>query len=457
MSRFAPVRLPEPLGDRASQTMLRHFNACPRSGYLYALTRGQVRTVEMMRGAAGHAILERSTRAMMEEGEAAIPGEIVKLFVDDVLSDPAFPVPLEEHDYLREAAYRWAAETAVDASSVVAVETLFSLDVDGFQVRVKIDFAELLEDGAAVHVVDYKTGRGAPSFEDIARKLPDGRLMAKNFQLCLYALVLAFGVPVRVEECLTCQDSPGWTAACPVCKGARRIEIPEPFPVASHAQRFDLEYVYPGIEDREGKMLRRPVTLTRAELVQYRASLEGLVARVRAAEMSGDWPAVVSDSACGECPASSMCPIPAELRDHRGSINTSEQAAEALEVRFREKAEQRARTRELREFVKHAGPVRYGNGRVAEIGYSASEQIRDKAGFMDAVERTARYGEPLERHRFVKTVESFPLVERELTADELAEEVEDGNERNGDGGADRGSGEDRDQSLDERYGSEAPF
>jgi hypothetical protein len=63
---------------------------------------------------------------------------------------------------------------------------------------------------------------------------------------------------------------------------------------------------------------------------------------------------------------------------------------------------------------------------------------------MDAVERTARYGEPLERHRYVKTVESFPLVERALTADELAEEVDDGNGRDG-------------RSLDERYGAEAPW
>jgi hypothetical protein len=357
VSRFEPVELPAPLGDRASQTMLRHFNACPRSGYLYALTRGQVRTMEMIRGAAGHAILERSTRAALEQGEAYIPADVVKLYVDDVLADPEFGVPFEEHDYLRELSYRWASETALDPGAIVAVETLFVLDVDGFQVRAKIDYAELLEDGAAVHVVDYKTGRGAPSFEDIARKLPDGRLMAKNFQLVLYALVLAFGVPVRREECAHCKldglITPDYAASlmlrepCSVCEDRRYVEIPEPFPVASHAQRFDLEFVYPGVEDREGKMLRRPVTLTRAELVQYRASLEGLVARVRHAEASGDWPAVVSDAACSECPASALCPIPAELRDHRGEINTVEQAAEALEVRYREKAVARAKSKEL--------------------------------------------------------------------------------------------------------------
>lgn len=196
-------------------------------------------------------------------------------------------------------------------------------------------------------------------------------------------------------------------------------------------------------------MVRRPVTLTRAELDQYRESLRGLVARVRKSEETGDWPAIVSDQACNECPASALCPIPAELRDHRGEINGPEQAAEAFEVRHREKKIAAAKSKELRAFVKSHGPVRYGNGMVAEIGFTQSERITDKEGFMDAVERTARYGEPLERHRYVKTVESFPLVERELTVEELAEEVEDGNGRD--------NGDDPERARDERWGAEAPF
>lgn len=461
MSRFAPVHLPEPLGDRASMTFLRHYSMCPRSGYLSRLTRDALHTAEMERGRAVHAINERAIRTAMENGEVTIPPEIVKVIADEVLAE--FHVPFEEHDYCREAAYRFASEWIFDPSKVVALETLFSLDVDGFAVRCRIDYAEIAEDGAAVVVKDWKSARGAPSFEDIARKLPDGRLAAKSFQLVLYALALAFGVPVRVEECGLCRGGrdqaalamagefvdAGQAPECPACEGRGRVEIPEPFPVASRAARFDLEFVYPGIEDREGRMVRRPVTLTRPELDQYLQSLKGLVERVRASEETGDWPAVVSDQACAECPASALCPIPAELRDHRGAVNTPEEAAEAFEVRHREKKIAAAKSKELRAFVKAHGPVRYGNGMVAEIGYSASERISDKEGFMDAVERTARYGEPLERHRFVKTVESFPLVERELSADELAEEVDDGNGRDGAG--------DPEQQRDERWGDRAPW
>jgi hypothetical protein len=428
MSRFAPVHLPEDrkLNGKVSQTFLKHYAGCPRAGYLYALHKGTASTREMQRGRAVHLVHERAVKLMIEHGEPIIPPEILKVLVNEVLAE--VPVPFEEHDVIREMAYRLALEMAVDTDAVVACETLFVLEVGGYQVRCRIDYAQLVEDGAVLYVKDVKSSRAAPSFEEISRKRPDGTLAAKSMQLILYALAAVFGVPVR-EEMID----------------GERVEISEPFPVASHAQRVDLEFEFPAIEDREGKIVRRAVSLTRPELDEYMASLQGLLTRVAHSEETSDWPAVVSDDACSICPASALCPIPVELRDHRGEINTVEQAAEALEVRHREKAVARAKSKELREFVKRAGPVRYGDGMVAEIGYSTSEQIRDKDGFMDAVERTARYGEPLERHRFVKTVESFPLVERALTADELAEEVEDGQDSNGSG------------NLDERYGADAPW
>jgi hypothetical protein len=326
---------------------------------------------------------------------------------------------------LRESAYRWAAEWAVDPVSVVAVETLFVLQLGGYEVRCRIDFAELRERGAVVYVADYKSSRAAPSFEDVSRKRPDGSLMAKNFQLVLYALVLAFGVPVRVEECdvapmISTGEHP---PKCHRCGGSGRMEVPEPFPVAGRAQRFDLEFVFPGIEDRDGKMLRRPVTLTRLELEEYRASLEGLLARLAHSEESGDWPAVSSTTACNECPAASECPIPPELRDHRGEMNTAEQVAEALEKRHVEKKLNAAVQREISAFVKARGPVRYGGGMVAEIGHRVSVEIRDKDGMFAAQDRAVNFGEPFDRSKFVKEKHSFPLVERELSADELAEEA----------------------------------
>lgn len=129
--KFAPVHLPEdrrPLG-RASQTLLRHFDLCARSGYLYLLHRGEARTAEMERGRALHAVAERMVRLAIENGEVTVPAEVVKAEVDAVLADPSFNVPVSEHDRIREMAYRLAEETAVDPGAVVSVETLFVLDV----------------------------------------------------------------------------------------------------------------------------------------------------------------------------------------------------------------------------------------------------------------------------------------------------------------------------------------
>jgi hypothetical protein len=321
------------------------------------------------------------------------------VLVDEVFAE--MPVPIEQHDYVRECVWRWASETAFDPPAVIAVERLIVMQLEGFEVRMKVDYAELLEDGAAVHVVDYKSSRSMPQQEEVARSRPaDGSLMAKNFQLVLYALGLAYGVPVRVEECAACDGGPSCGSrpsraraqtgsamlrrdgepAVPLPTAAR-VEIHEPFPLAGRAQRFDLEFVYPGIEDKStGLMQRRPMSLTRLELEEYLLSLTALLKRVRAAEESGDWPAVVSDAACSECPAPSMCPIPAELRDHRGTINSHEQAAEALEVLDRRKAVDAAIRREVKAFAKHNGPVRWGADRVSEFVSTFAEEIKDREG-----------------------------------------------------------------------------
>jgi hypothetical protein len=445
VSRFEPVWLPEDrrVGDRASMTMLKHYALCQRSGYLYQLFKGEASTPAMQRGKAGHLAVERAIRAAVEQGEPMIPGDLVKVIANEVLHE--VPVPFEEHDRIREGVWRWSTETAVDPSAVVALETLFVLDVDGFEVRCRIDFAELLEDGAVCAVRDWKFALGGvPGFEEIARRRADGTLAAKQMQLILYALVLAFGVPVREEECDACMglgDVPAvrWRGEteplppgevtmagdprhpCAACAGKSRVEIREPFPVATRAQRFDLELVFPLIEDRDGKMVRRPVTLTRLELEEYRESLRALVAQLRRSEETGDWPAMVSDEACSICPSRPSCPIPAELRDYRGSINTVEEFAETMARLEREEAEMRARKKEAREFVKaHGGAVRF-DGKVAELVYSESETIPDRDAMFDAVERARLYGEPFDRGDFVRSRGSNAFKTRDVTEDEREE------------------------------------
>jgi hypothetical protein len=442
MSRFAPVHLPEDrkLNGKASQTFLRHFNGCPRSGYLYALYKGEASTVEMVRGSALHAVLERSTALAISNEWVTIPQEIVKDMVNVVLAE--YHVPLEEHDYVREMSYRWATEYAAKPHEVIAIESLIVLRVGGWDVRMKVDFAELLDDGERVHVVDYKSSRSMPSQEEVARKrtdpLPGGGeaavLMAKNFQLVLYALGLAFGVPVRVEDCAQCRleivagERAESDPECLACEGRGAVEIPEPFSLAGRAQRFDLDFVFPGIEF-DGRMGRREMSLTRLELSEYMDSLTALLANLDRSEETGDWPAQVSDAACTECPARSLCPIPKELRDHRGEINTVEQAAEALEVLDRRRAEDAAIGREIKSFAKSQGEIdiRFGKDKVQAWSTVPVTKITDRDGLFAAVERAVRFGEPLNREDYVQTKPSTGFKARTLTADELmAEAVEKG-------------------------------
>lgn len=447
--KFKPVFLPDDrrLNGAVSQTALKHFDACPRSGFLYLLHKGEASTDRMVRGSAGHAALERCIRACVENGEVSIPPELAKAVMDEVLAE--YPVPLRYHDELREDVYRWASETAVDPSAVIACETLIVLDVDGFPVRMKVDYAELLEGGAAVAVRDWKFAPGMPTQEEVARKRPDGTLMARSFQLVLYALGLRYGRPVRIEPCPGCpRCHVGMLTTGAFCNGRGELEIPEPFALAERAQRFDLAYVYPGIEDRDGKMVRRAVSLTALELDAYMHSLRGVLIRLREAEETGDWPAQTSDAACSECPAPRLCPIPSELRDYAGRINTPEEAAEAAEKADRDKALLAARNRELKAHAKaNGGVIRFGRDKVAEFVATSSETIRDKEGLRVAVERAVMYGDPFEWTDHVQTKTGTSFKVRTLTADELAAEAAEGVE---DGNGSAGS-------LDERFGADAPF
>lgn len=389
------LQLPEPLGDRASQTFLRHFELCPRSAYLYAkYRRAGFQSKEMQRGRAFHEIVERATNLMMDTGEVSIPPEVVKVLVDEILAEQH--VPWEEHDYVREMAFRWADETRIDPSRVLANETLFEIDVDGFKVRCRIDYA-LAVDDRTVRVEDYKTSRASESYEEVARKRPDGTWSAKNFQLVLYALALVYGVPVRVETC-ECAASPDPTYWCSVCGDKKVVETPDPFPLAARAEEFHLEFVYPGIESRDEKMVRVPLTLTRPELDAYMGSLHGLVARVRKSEAEGDWPAVASNAACGICPAKAECPLPAAMRDHV-PVNDMAEASAVAEVLYVAKAQHRAFQTELRNFSKAHGPIPFGDGMVMDFrtsfdvnGKKRTEFIPQKvsADVRDDADRDAR-------------------------------------------------------------------
>lgn len=434
MSRFEPVFL-EPgqeLAGKASQTFLRHYNDCERSGYLYQRFKGLVQTVEMVRGSCCHAVYEGGTLAMVQQGEPSMPTDLIKVIVDEQLA--LHPLLIEEHDFVREQAYRWAEQTTIDPEAVVACETLFTLEVGGYQVRAKVDLAEL-HDGVRLIVKDYKTGKGAPNYDEISHKRPDKSISGRNFQLILYSLVLVFGREVRVEmeRCVTCADWPDQADVplCEDCHGAGfcRVEYVEPLPVAPRAQEVFASFVYPAIEDGAGLILTRDVTLTRLELEEYLGSLGTIVARLAHAEATGEWEAVMSERACGECPASALCPIPKELNDYRGEINTMEELVQACEVFFARGLKRTADRREIKAAAKALGGpaarVRFGLDRVWELGkVKESTEIPDKDGMFAAIQRAVDEGVPFNRADFVRPSKTTPFAERSLTEAELAEEAE---------------------------------
>lgn len=429
MSRFEPVFLPEgrELNGKVSQTFLRHYNLCNRSALLYQVYKGMTRTAAMVRGSAAHEVFARATKLMIAEGEDSIPPELAKVLATEVLEE--MPVPFEEDDYIREMVYRWASEMRVEARSVIACETLFVLDLAGWEVRAKIDYAWISAAGMVAHVEDYKTSLAAVPLGEMSRKRSDGSLLGKDFQLILYALVLAFGVPVREgsEPCRNCDSSKtGEPDMCTSCAGTGsvRTEIREPFPVAAAAQEFKLEYVYPGIENSEGLMLRRPISLTRLELGEYRQSFEALLHRVAHSEESGEWDPLISDAACGECPAAAKCPIPAELRDYAGRINTVEEAAQASVVLDRRADRNAALRREIKAFAKsHGVRIRYGRDKEWVFEAQQSVRIPDREGMLAAMQRAVDYGEAFDRAQWVRPGTSSKFVSRTLTTEELEDET----------------------------------
>ena len=363
-----------------SMTMLRHFNACPRSGKMYEDgKRAGIQNIPMVRGSALHTIMERCTQAMLETGEVSIPGDLAKGIVDEVLAE--YHVPIEEHDYLRECAYRWAGEWEIRTPNTYA-ERLFVLDIDGWQVRCKIDFLEV-NDGIA-YIADYKSGRGALAAEDVGRKRSDGTIAGKNFQLVLYALAVMFGT-VDGE------------------------------PLAKGCQEVIAEFVYPGIEDRQGLMLRRPCSFTRVELLEYRESLIAILKRLTRCMETDDWPALVSEQGCSECPSPQQCPIPVERRDYAGTINTVGQAATALERRFVQKKLDAALTREIKAFAKanELDGIQFGNGMEIAFVYSETERF-DKDGYIAAMEE----GRPsIDFKEFISVSKSTRFAERTVEED----------------------------------------
>ena len=206
------------------------------------------------------------------------------------------------------------------------------------------------------------------------------------------------------------------------CGGSGVVEMPGE-QVARGCPEAIAELVFPGIKTQDGLMLRRTMGLTRLEMLEYRESLEALLGRVNACVETGDWPATLSDPGCAECPCKPACPIPRELRDYRGTINTVDEARVALERRYVERLQSLALGREIKAFAKAQGgaPIRYGRDRVAEFVVREATAISDRDAMFAALAAGVELDEV--KAAFVRTSTGTSFAERELTDDELQEAV----------------------------------
>ena len=427
---FEPVP-PVDRPSRLSQTMLRHMDNCPRSGYLYLKHKGGPSSAPMDRGSAFHLFAERMVVELVARGEKSLfapaqdgdgGGEdlsqaakdvasLTQAMVEQVFEDhPDLVMPASERDAVRVMAYHLAVAFDVDPQSVVGIERAFELDLEcGWKIVGKVDLAALPTATRGL-VDDYKTSLAVPSQEE----------HAQSFQAKLYALLLMYGRPVDGE------------------------------PFGSHLTHVTGRMIYPRAKPREtGKGLRlvqREATWSRGQLDEFRMDVEALGRRVSDALGSGDWPAQAGPH-CSECPAPRECPIPRELRNFAGTILEPEQASEAWEWAMRAKAAVAAVEKEVKAFAKAHGGVVVGD-QVFEWRVSESRRLRSVGGRSDwdglaqAVLDAATYGTPFDIDEYVRWVPTNTFKGRPLaTDDEMVGEDPPADER----------------SPDEKWGADAPF
>jgi hypothetical protein len=390
---FEPVP-PVERPSRLSQTMLRHMDGCPRSGYLYLKHRGEPSSAPMDRGSAFHLFAERMVVELVARGEKSLfaPAQdgdggaedlsqaakdvasLTQAMVEQVFEDhPEFVMPASERDAVRVMAYHLAVAFDVDPQSVVGIERAFELDLEcGWKIVGKVDLAALPTATRGL-VDDYKTSLAVPSQEE----------HAQSFQAKLYALLLMYGRPVDGE------------------------------PFGSHLTHVTGRMIYPRAKPREtGKGLRlvqREATWSRGQLDEFRMDVERLGRRVSEALQSWDWPAQAGPH-CSECPAPRECPIPRELRNYQGTILEPEQASEAWEWAMRAKAAVAAVEKEVKAFAKAHGGVVVGD-QVFEWRVSESRRLRSVGGRSDwdglaqAVLDAATYGTPFELEQVLPGVQ----------------------------------------------------
>lgn len=450
------VPAPPPRPERFSQTLLALGDKCLRAAYLSLLHDGGAPSHDMARGSLFHSFAERAMWTLIETDQPNLYGaterELAAEFeaqhdrlpnvaeldvltakarsavadhtaeiVDELLrEEPWLQVPQADVDDVREMAYHWAVGYDVNPALVHGLELKFLLPVGGATVSGKVDVLWSPGPGL-VCVDDYKTSFWIPSREDIER----------DFQLKLYAAMVAFGRPVEKVPCPACESfepqEPGQPVNCDACDGRRYHEqLGEP--LGAGVNVFRLRQVFPRylgddgfLRSRPGRD-ERPLEISRTDLHDFLADVERDVAKFEAAFESGRWDAVPGSHCDTFCPAAWECPLPANTRGRAGSVTSLAEAQEALELIEVEKARHAQVLKAVRGFAKeNAASVRAGRDLVYEWRDEEKRET-DWDALQAEVEAALVTGRSVDWSRARKTRVSTSFRRRRLTKAELAGE-----------------------------------
>lgn len=316
--------------EKISQTLLSKWDTCHRSAYLYLKHKGGPQSHAMARGEAFHQFVEEAVAYLRDEGETEMPAEVGKDRMMELIARRRdLVLPEHEQNALRALAWNWCAATVVDPDRLVGIEQMIELEVGGWIVRGKLDFAEVLTDFNRAVVRDYKTALAVPSQDEIENG-------AKSFQGRLYACLLLFGLPEG-----------------------------ETFPLGVGIDEVDVELCYPRyVNSATGEMVGRTVTWTRDQLVDFRASAEIHVEGLARSLDDGLWQASPG-SHCFECPCRPECPIPEQHHDFEEIADMDQAVALAEQWYVRDLANRRLKD-SLRGFAEQLDePIYFGDYKLA--------------------------------------------------------------------------------------------
>jgi hypothetical protein len=377
LREFPPVSKNIERPDTLSQTLLSKHDLCPRSAYLYRRYNGGPGSLELDRGIALHEIIERAENLMLENGEMTIPGEVARDLAEAVMAERTdLVLSASEQDRVRGMAWNWAKspQGTIDPETLLGIELSLEIEIGGFKCTCRLDRAEAI--GSTLYVTDWKSGFPGKQ-EDTDR----------SFQGQFYGMALLFG---------TLKDSDQNLGA-----GIEDVWFYETFP---------------RIRDEEtGSLLVREAAWTRAELYEFKTSLDRNIAAFEESLETGEWPAR-DGSWCGRCPAKTECPIPAHLRQIE-EITTQEEAEVALSHKLALKQEGARIQAGLREWFKENGIVYVGDY-AFDASTSSSRSVKDIPGLEAEVARATLAGQEIDEAPYIEHRTSTKYAERKLTKEE---------------------------------------